>query len=215
MTPYGMIVEWDGLLDRIDGDIENLLLRRYVFREVRTIVDSNPRLHKPSIFYEWMTSTYAASAIMTLRRQADQGKDAVSLWKLLMGIREHAEVLTRIRHVAFYDTSIAGIGEREFDELAGIGQPYMDSRRVQTDATSLQHVTEKLRDYATKRIAHTLDTAPKQIPTFTDLDAAIDLVEVLTKKYKLLIRGQGGDILPTVAFPWKAIFTETWIPPSA
>jgi hypothetical protein len=124
-----------------------------------------------------------------------------------------------VRHVERYceegGPEFEKIGHREFDRFAGKAGAHVDPRLVQDDITNLQRMTEHLERYATKRVAHLDAKGPDRIPTYHELDQAIDLLEELVKKYRLLIKCVGGAVLPVVAYPCKAIFTEPWIPPDA
>ena len=220
MTDRDLIENWERRLDLIDDDVvQSLLVRRYVFREVQEIVERNPRIQKPSIFFDWMASGYVASAVMAVRRHVDPDTDAVSLITLLREIRKRPDLLSRERHVERYreegGAEFEEVGHREFDRFAGQGGSHVDPRLVRDDITALQRLTGDLERYATKRVAHLDAKGPDRIPTFDELEKAIDLFEDLVKKYRLLIKREGGDVLPVVAYPWKAIFTEPWIPPDA
>lgn len=107
-----VVAAWLERLNLIQDDIQELLFRRLIFRRLREIVEANPRLHRPSLLYTYLTSTYAASSAAGVRRHArqdDQRRDA-SLIGLLFDIRRTPEVLTRSRHVAMY--AVAGVPQR-------------------------------------------------------------------------------------------------------
>jgi hypothetical protein len=72
-----------------------------------------------------------------------------------------------------------------------------------------------LERYATQRLAHLDREEPSVIPKFEDLDAALDVFEELVKRYRLLLHGDGGEVLPLIAYPWEAVLEEPWIPPRA
>ncbi len=107
----------------------------------------------------------------------------------------------------------ADIAEREFDRIAAPGSPHLERRHVQPDIDALRDPADRLQRYATQRIAHLDREEPKEIPTFSDLDAALDVFERLVRRYRLLLRGDGGDVLPIIAYPWEAVLTEPWISP--
>lgn len=109
----------------------------------------------------------------------------------------------------------ADIAEREFDCVAGPGSPHFERRQVQPDIDSLRDAADRLQQYASRRIAHLDREEPKEIPTFSDLDAALDVFERLVKRCRLLLRKIAGDVLPIIAYPCEAVLTEPWIPPAA
>jgi hypothetical protein len=51
------------------------------------------------------------------------------------------------------------------------------------------------------------------VPTYNELDAAIDLVDRLYVKYHLLFHAANMDTtLPTRQYDWQAVFRVPWIP---
>jgi hypothetical protein len=216
MTNASVLEKLEQWLDTIEADIVNLLHRRQIFREVQKIVVGNPRIQGPNVFYDWMASTYAASSVIGVRRQVDEDSRAISLLKLMREIRRSPEELTRERHLDRYrevNPEMEEAGDLEFDRFAGQGNPHIDPGGVQYDISELLKATEHLERYATKRVAHSDAEAPPIIPSFDDLDRALDLLERLLKKYRLLILVKGGDVVPTVIDAWKGIFMEPWIVP--
>jgi hypothetical protein len=49
------------------------------------------------------------------------------------------------------------------------------------------------------------------IPTFDDLDGALDVFERLVRRYRLLLKGDGGDVVPVIVEPWEAVLQVPWI----
>ncbi len=82
-------------------------------------------------------------------------------------------------------------------------------------ATAGSGISPGRRALGTTGRAHLDREEPKEIPTFSDLDAALDVFERLVKRYRLLLRGDGGDVLPVIVYPWEAVLIEAWIPPAA
>lgn len=72
---------------------------------------------------------------------------------------------------------------------------------------------EALERYATQRIAHLDREQPKSIPKFDDLDVAFDAFERILKRYKLILRCEGGDVVPVIVEPWERVLREPWIQP--
>ena len=217
MTDDERYAQWQAWIKRIRGDVQNVLHRRQVFREVWEIIGANPRIQKPSAFYSWMKSVYAAASVMGVRRQVDTDRDAISLRKLILDIRANPGALSRERHIALYPDHLHYLAHRGFDRLAEPGGAYIDGWNVQNDVTRLQKTTHALERFATKRVAH-LDPEDPRIAAhveLVELDAALDLLEELVKKYCKLLLAEGGEIVPVIQYDWKAIFQEPWIPPRA
>jgi hypothetical protein len=148
---------------------------------------------------------------MGIRRQVDEDPRAASLARLLKEIRRAPGVVSRTRFVALY--TIQEMGERAFDRLAGPGAQEIDPRQVQDDLSRLRRSTVGLERYATQRVAHLDQTASPSVPTYADLDAALDLPDELTRKYRGLLLAQPEGLVPTIVYDWKAIFREPWIAP--
>ena len=82
------------------------------------------------------------------------------------------------------------------------------------DLDKLKKYASNLEDFADKRVAHYDKRVPQHIPTFTELDACIDCLEELTRKYWLLFKASdlGDDLVVEFAEDhWDEIFRQTWI----
>jgi hypothetical protein len=205
---------WNQWLETILEDVQTALIYRRIFREVRAMIDSNPRIQKASSFYDWMAGVYADSGLMAVRRQRGIDERAVSMERLLADIRKNPQVLSRARFVALYRPEMKDAAQREFDSYVGSGAQHVDPRAVQGDLDALRKLTDDVERYGTKQVAHLDETGPKTVPTMGELEAAIDLLGALLKKYMLLIRAISYHE-PEWTYDWKAIFREPWIPPDA
>ncbi len=213
-----ILADWLRRFELIETDVQQTLLRRHVFHRLQEIVAANPRLHRPSYLYDYLAETYAVSAAIAVRRHARRDRpEEAPLIGLLHDVRRTPEVLTRTRHIALYEEvgMPADIAEREFDRLAGPGTAHFDLRHVQPDIDALHGVADRLERYATQRIAHLDTQEPTDIPNFEDLDRALDELERLVRRYRLLLRAEGGDVLPVIVYPWEAVLEVPWIPPRA
>ena len=76
------------------------MIKRHVYRKVRTIIQRNPHLHKPRSFYDFMGATFAAFAVIAVRRQ----REAMKL--LLSSIEKNPQILSRERFVEIFTTKI-------------------------------------------------------------------------------------------------------------
>jgi hypothetical protein len=208
---FNRLNQW---LENIHTNVEQLLIKRYILREVDKIIQTNPRIHKPSSFYQWMGNVYFESAAMGIRRQIDRDTRSISFVRMLDEIQRKPEILSRGRFVSLYsDPNIrALIADREFDRLVGDGRSYINPDDVRKDSVKLQEKAEKVERFATKRIAHLDEVGPTIIPTFQDLDDCLDFLEQLLRKYLMLFRARSDDtIVPVWQYDWTAIFREPWI----
>lgn len=215
MTDDELFKQWEGWLEIIYTDIQELVIRRHIFWEVQKIIRANPRIQKPSSYYTWMGSVYAAAASIGVRRQIDNGRHVVSFYRLLLEIQRKPGVLSRKRYVSLYKEPLieVRVADRHFDRFAGRGKPHVELRMIKKDIADLTAITSKIKDYANERVAHFGKKGPTVVPTYKDLDECIDFLGNLLKKYWALFSAESIiDLLPTWQYDWKEIFREPWIP---
>ena len=95
MTDEERFKMWGEWIMVIHHDVESAVLNRYIRQEVAAIIDANPRIQRPSAFYEWMASLYSDSGLMAVRRQLDKDSQSISLTRLLSEIIAYPAVLSR------------------------------------------------------------------------------------------------------------------------
>ncbi len=205
--------KWNKWLDIIYLEIRSLSVNRNIFWEVQNIIKNNPKIQKPSSFYEFLGSTYVVSALMGVRRQIKINKDSISFAKLLKEICDTPEILSRDRFVALYKGStVEHLANRHFDKFAGKVGSHVDSDLIRLNLEELKIKVRKCEKFADQRIAHFDKRASKNIPTFKDLDDCINFLEELIKMCYLLFRAVSlTSILPVYQYDWKAIFREPWL----
>jgi hypothetical protein len=105
------------------------------------------------------------------------------------------------------------MADRDFDKFAMSGAAHIDPHRVEADLSRLRNSTEQLEAFADRRVAHRDPRPPKRIPTYVELDDAIDLLDQLYVKYHLLFHAAWMEtLLPTRQYDWQAVFRIPWIP---
>lgn len=219
--------KWNKWIGVILSEITKLSIDRHIFWEVQDIINNNPKIQKPSSFYDFLRNVYGVSAVMGIRKQVKIDKDSISLAKLLQEICNTPEILSRARFFAHYKgSSVEKIAKlmgslvekyrsKEFNQFAGKIGDHVNPELIKLDLKELKSKAKMCEKYADQRIAHFDKKAISSIPTFTDLDKCIDFLEMLIKKYYLLFRaGSLNSILPVSQnrYDWKAIFKEAWIP---
>jgi hypothetical protein len=206
--------KWNKWLDVINDEVATLAINRHIFWEVQNIIRNNEAIQKPSSFYAFLGSSYVALAVMAVRRQLKIDKTSISFARLLQEIIDTPAVISRARFVDLYKGSnVEDLADRDFDRFSADGKSYVDIEMVRADLEKLNTLGQGCEAFADKRIAHYDSRAPKVLPTFNELDACIDYLEWLLKKYRLLFRAEAViSVLPAWQYDWKEIFQLPWLP---
>jgi len=208
--------KWNKWIDVIRSEITGLSINRNIFWEVQDIIKNNPKIQKPSSFYDFLVNIYLASALMGIRRQVKIDENSISFARLQKEIYHTPEILSRNRFFNLYKGStVEKFASRDFDKFAGKRGNYVNPELIKLDFEELKSKAQKCEKYADRRVAHFDKRAMSNIPTFADLDNCIDFLEILMKKYYLLFRASSLiSILPVCQnkYDWKAIFKEVWLP---
>jgi len=168
----------------------------------------------PSYIFNFIEETYATSQMVIVRRQADLHPRAASLGKLASEIAANPTTITRDFYVSEWGEDDAAAANTAFDRLSGAGGEYVDGNAVQSDLEEMRETVSAVTKYVNQEVAHRDARAKARIPTFPDLNGAIDAIGSLYKGcYRRLFPGQEyGDLVPVIAdHNWKAVFTVPWI----
>ncbi len=189
-------------------------LHRSVFKEVGEIVEANGSL-PPSYFWEFMRDTYGTTQAVAIRRQAEANTRVITLARL---ISEIAGDPTRFGEQWFVE--MWGWDDEQFarktfaEKFAGNVGDHLDPSIAEGDLTRLAEIAETVKSYVDQHVAHSDQKPGETMPTFNDIDAAIDVIGDLFTKYVLLLTAAGyAQLTPVIQHNWKAIFREAWLPP--
>jgi hypothetical protein len=99
--------------------------------------------------------------------------------------------------------------------LRAKGLSRIDPVRVQTDLDKLQAAAVATKRYVDRHVAHTdKKRRPEDIPSFSELDTAIETSGALLQRYLLLFEQVDRDpIAPIPHYDWVAPFRLPWIVP--
>lgn len=205
---------WNAWLEVIFDDVQGLLANRQIYQEVQAIVQSNPKIQIPSAYYEWLGINYAANQATGIRRQVDPRPEVISFANLLNEIKGQPAVLDRQRYVALHIEG--GLPDKransDFDRLAGKGKPHVDPQKAEADLTGMKEKADKIRMYANKRITRFDQSDFQSVPTFAELNDALDLLETLLSKYLRLFRANAPlTLVPVWKYDWKKVFRTAWL----
>lgn len=201
-------------LDILSHAVTDLRVDQHIFWEVQGIIRANPKSHTPGDFNRWMGRMYSSAISVAIRRQVDEDPRSVSFIRFLQEFKRTPTVVSRDRYVGFFRK--AGLPDwlanRDFDKHVGAGRSFVSPAAIKGEVKELKLKTEPLRKYVNKRIAHHDEGEFTDFPKFQDIDGAIDYLEVLLKRYILLLRGDGlVQVLPYWQYDWKAVFCHPWI----
>lgn len=204
----------DAELERIYREIQSLRINQHIFWEVQTIIRRNPDLHKPSSFYSWMGNMYAAAMSASVRRLVDRRKDTVSFVRLLEQVKRYPDLLSRVeyRSRCANPNLPQGYMDKDYDRLVGEGRKQPEPHTIDDEIRKLVDRTTRLKEFVDTHVAHLAADPAKELPTFQELDDAIDCLEELLKRYLRLFRGVSlTSALPTWQYDWQEIFHYRWI----
>ncbi len=232
------VIEW---MKKIGNEVDRLIIDQYVYWEVQKIVDTNPKVKKPSSFYDMVSYSYAMACVMGIRRLVDDHEDAVSFVTLIDKLGKNRSVFCRKWYVSLWGDSPGASHSVEnikpeareaviklmdehvrsqhfaranehFDRYSKPGEDLLDLEKLDEDTRKMVETAQKIQDYADRRVAHHDRNDPSNIPTYKELDDCIELLEKMCIKYNLLIKASSpSKLLPTWQYDWKEIFYHPWI----
>lgn len=207
--------KWHRWFEVIRNEIQHLCLNKYIFLELKQIINANENLHQPSAFYDFINSSYAAFSAVTVRKLVKGHKDSISFSGLLEEIIDTPDVLSKERFVALYSGSVAEQwAEKDFAPLADENGHHISHEMVIADLDELRALSGKIETFVDKEIAHTDKRRPRNIPTFNELHRCIEAIEALGLKYQMILTASHGDSMtPSIQGPWKRVFEVPWILP--
>lgn len=217
---------WCQRFDKTHNGIVRLFHDRAIWRTILAMLDDNPAVTRGGHGEYWLGWCYTTTQLVGIRRETDPNREGTGLGRSLKALASKPRMATR----AGYEQQIraAGYGGSEFNELAGMfgrfaqpGAAFIDASLVRQDIDDLRAVVADVNAFTTKVLAHRDDRigrcAPSLPPiTWADLDAAIDAVGTIHKKYySLRYPGEAlGSLTPLKTREWTRLFDAAWMPPA-
>jgi hypothetical protein len=213
---------WLQWLEAIEKDIWALDADRAIWREMVRIVRANPQIPRPDTVMDWITRMFVVGAASGVRRQVDRGPDVVTLRKLLESIAAHPNLVTRSAFCSLWgdqdDKTERMLANMYFNDFASPGADHVDPVIVNRDISDLLAACERVQRFAHQQVAH-LDLAHAipdardqlVVPTFKDLNDALDLLGHLRKRYRFLLTAVDSAITPGLPVDWTLPFTVAWL----
>jgi hypothetical protein len=208
------LAKWLKWLPVIRRDVEGLIVAKHIFSETQAVIAGNPKLRQPSTFYEFFANAYASHAVIGVR-QLKSNDQSISFAKLLEEMIATPTSFTRSYYVSLYRKSVVErFANKDFNRFARPDAPHIDPGLVAEDLGRLMAAFARCEEYADRRVAHLDRRAPKQVPTYNEVDACIDALDEMYVKYHLLFTAEAMEsLLPTWQYDWQGIFRVAWLAP--
>ncbi len=203
---------WLRWLDVISRQTYTLFLYRDYWRGLAEITRANDRI-PPSTIFEAFGVWYATTQAVAVRRQLDRDPRAISLANLIDSIARHPEVMTRSRHVGLWgNEEFNSQANANYDRFAGEGKDTIDPARTNEDVERLATIATPVRGFVNTVVAHTDQRERSTTPTYEELNAAIDEIGELLKKYSSLLKATiVATVTPVHQQDWKQAFRVAWL----
>lgn len=207
------IIQWKKEIERITNDVTDAIESQFIFKRVAELVGANPKINTDNLFWDHLRASFGAYMVLAIARQVDERTEVVSLLKLLKDIRGNSSILTRDWFSAQYEPNLnRQIGEQHFIEHFGTGTE-LEPAIVEKDIKTLECGTKKVEHFRHTRIAH--KNADERLVidlNFSEVEAALKVIEDLVIKYQLLLNQAGYEkLMPTITYNWESIFRTPWI----
>jgi hypothetical protein len=204
--------KWIRWAAAIDKDLSALAINRMVWRTLTAIWrERSPRLPS-SIIFDYFAATYAQTQASGIRRQVDKSHDVTSLWKLLSEIAANPQRLSREWFVGRYEWGQQWHGELEFASLDPQGLGYVNPESAAQDIQQMLKIAMRIRTGVNKHVAHLADRPANSVPTFAELDTALDLLAAIYVRWNCILTAVDITSLePTPQYDWLAPLRVPWL----
>jgi hypothetical protein len=161
-----------------------------------------------------MASNYTVAQSLAVRRQTDMHSDSISLCKLLKDMCSYSEYLTSSHHEELYKNYNFpdGVGRKEFAKWCKKGETIINTEMIEEDIQKLNENSELIKQYVNKHVAHHDKKGSEILPTFSDLDCAVDTLGEIFSKYREIVTSiRSRKLVPEIQDDWLAPLRIPWI----
>lgn len=220
------LIKWLSWIDETHRETQNLLIKTYLYDQYVEIVKANKEIQDPRDFHDWSMHNYFDSALMCIRRITDTHKDAVSLMRLLLELKDNPELITKDFYLRDYQKGEVdkegmpdphawthALGDDIFKEKFGGGGNVLLASVVESDIQELEKQIVVVENFIDNTLAHrNKGSKGKQTLQTKDARAAIEAIEQTAIKYiDLMGRGSYGELTPVYQYNPEEIFLKPWI----
>jgi hypothetical protein len=206
---------------RLTSEVIGLHARRVPWRELTRLANRRDLPAPEAYWWEWVVDCYAVTQSIAIRRQLDQSANAVSIGRMLRELADHPETITREVWLATWgsdDDHGLWLANRQWDEkFADLAEPDALSQDLPAnDLEALEDGGRQVRHYVNRHVAHMDHRGSETVPTFNDIDDAIDLIGTLfSRYYALMTAASFTDLEPAFQDDWAAPLRTAWLPSPA
>ena len=211
--------KWLRWFEQISAETHTLFLYRDYWRGLGEMTQANDDI-PPSTIFDALGVWYGATQATSIRRQLDRDPRSISFRNLLADLSDHPEVMTRERHVGLWqddDPREWAIkawqreGHANYDRFAENGNDAIDPARTNADLDRLDAIGQPVVVFVNKAVAHTDEEALGSTSTYAELNAVIDELGELLKKYSSLLTASiVGALVPVHQQEWRQAFRVAW-----
>ena len=182
-----------------DGTIKNNVFTMYIQRdaweEVSALLKENAENLPESYWWQFMFDTYAHTAAMAVRRQADTHPDAASLGRLISEIADHPGKLKRDEWSALNEGDPLTSEEDRYwrlvaeetwaENFGGEVETHLDPAIPRADLERLTEAAREDKDFVDRHVAHADSRAASATVTLTlnEVHDAVSVIGELFVKY--------------------------------
>lgn len=192
--------------------VQGVLLRRAIWDGLRQIWEI--RDLPPSPIFDFIAGNYADAQAVAVRRLVESGAQSRSLRRVLSKLAHDPDLLSRERLVGAYAWGSQHLGHAWFDAIAGPDADRVPHEVIAADLLALERACEPVSRYVNKTVAHLDRHGPELVPTFGELDLALDAIgEVFGRWYTALTGKSLSALVPTPQYDWAEPLRVPWLGP--
>jgi hypothetical protein len=218
ITTESLFDKWKDWLKQIDEDqLRDLLINRHIFCQFRESANAHGGDNDATELAEWMHQCYVAFACAAVRKisqQPKRGFHSVSLGILLNDLKNHQAHLTRANFAQMYgrDSPASRFSDRDFDGIVGrAGCNAVPLAMIDKDIKDMKGITRSVKQLTDQVIVHTdVNRSKVVIPTYGELDGAIDFLQNTFATYHLLITARAYTPVPLEEYDVKQALARLW-----
>lgn len=212
--------KWRKWLPDLATNLSEIIAKKEIFWELQEIAKENKNILKQPNFFEWMCQNYIDSVSIGIRKFTDHDRRSRSLWVMIFQILECPGIISRKSHVSHYTEKVHkefDMGNITFDNVVGKNKPCLTQTQIKSDLKQLEDANERIKRFVNKRIAHfNTSGSIRRLPTFKELDNALDVIDKLFCKYNLLLTASGEESMHAERqVNWTEVLWDAWVKPGS